>query len=41
MGSVAIPAEMIIAELNRACSDDYDLPDSRLDVIAAAKFVLT
>lgn len=33
---MVIPAEMIIAELNRACSD-YDLPDSRVDVIAVAK----
>jgi nicotinamidase-related amidase len=32
-----IPAEMIVAELNRACSD-YDLPDSRVDVVAAEKF---
>jgi len=27
-----IPAEYIIAELNRSCSD-YDLPDSRVDVV--------
>ncbi len=33
---VQIPAEMIIAELNRACSD-YDLPDSRVDVVVAEK----
>ena len=31
-----IPAEMIVAELNRACSN-YDLPDSRVDVISAEK----
>ena len=31
-----IPAEMIVAELNRACAD-YDLPDSRVDVVAASK----
>ena len=31
-----IPAELIIAELNRSCSD-YDLPDSRVDVISADK----
>ena len=31
-----IPAEMIVAELNRACAD-YDLPDSRVDVLAASK----
>jgi len=31
-----IPAEMIVAELNRSCSD-YDLPDSRVDVISAEK----
>ena len=31
-----IPAEMIIAELNRACSD-YDLPDSRVDVVPASE----
>lgn len=31
---VAIPAEMIVAELNRACAD-YDLPDSRVDVVAS------
>jgi nicotinamidase-related amidase len=29
-----IPAEYIIAELNRSCSD-YDLPDSRVDVVLA------
>jgi len=28
-----IPAELIIAELNRACAD-YELPDSTLDVVA-------
>jgi len=33
---IAIPAEMIIAELNRACSD-YDLPDSRVDVMPASE----
>jgi len=33
---VQIPAELIIAELNRACSD-YDLPDSRVDVVVAEK----
>jgi hypothetical protein len=27
---------MIVAELNRACSN-YDLPDSRVDVISAEK----
>ena len=31
-----IPAEFIIAELNRACSD-YELPDSRVDVVLAEK----
>ena len=31
-----IPAEMIVAELNRSCSN-YDLPDSRVDVISAEK----
>jgi len=31
-----IPAELIVAELNRACSD-YDLPDSRVDVLAAER----
>ena len=31
-----IPAELIIAELNRSCSD-YDLPESRVDVISADK----
>ena len=31
-----IPAELIIAELNRSCSD-YDLPDSRVDVVAAER----
>ncbi len=31
-----IPAEMIVAELNRACSD-YDLPDSRVDVVATER----
>jgi len=31
-----IPAEYIIAELNRSCSD-YDLPDSRVDVVLAEK----
>ena len=31
---VSIPAELIVAELNRACAD-YDLPDSRLDVVAS------
>jgi nicotinamidase-related amidase len=31
-----IPAEFIVAELNRACSD-YDLPDSRVDVLAAER----
>jgi nicotinamidase-related amidase len=30
----AIPAEMIVAELNRSCSN-YDLPDSRVDVVSA------
>ncbi len=33
---VTIPAEMIVAELNRACSN-YDLPDSRVDVVAASE----
>ena len=33
---VNIPAEMIIAELNLACSN-YDLPDSRLDVVPASE----
>ena len=31
-----IPAEFIIAELNRSCSD-YELPDSRVDVVLAEK----
>ena len=31
-----IPAEFIIAELNRSCSN-YDLPDSRVDVVLAEK----
>lgn len=31
-----IPAKLIIAELNRSCSD-YDLPDSRVDVVAAER----
>lgn len=33
---IAIPAEMIVAELNRACAD-YDLPDSRVDVVEASQ----
>jgi hypothetical protein len=33
---IAIPAEMIVAELNRACAD-YDLPDSRVDVVEASR----
>ena len=32
----SIPAELIVAELNRACNN-YDLPDSRVDVISADK----
>jgi len=32
---VQVPAELIVAELNRACAD-YELPDSRVDVIASA-----
>ena len=31
-----IPAEMIIAELNRSCSN-YDLPDSRVDVVSTER----
>jgi len=31
-----IPAELIVAELNRACSD-YDLPDSRVEVLVAER----
>lgn len=33
---MAIPAEMIVAELNRSCAD-YDLPDSRVDVIPSSQ----
>ena len=33
---VQIPAELIVAELNRACAD-YDLPDSFVEVISADK----
>jgi nicotinamidase-related amidase len=33
---MAIPAEMIVAELNRSCAD-YDLPDSRVDVISSSQ----
>ena len=32
-----IPAELIIAELNRSCSN-YELPDSRVDVASAETF---
>ena len=32
---VSIPAEIIVAELNRACAD-YDLPDSRVDVVSSS-----
>jgi len=31
-----IPADLIVAELNRACSD-YDLPDSRVEVLVAER----